>query len=687
MRRLARWLLGVAVLLVAAAWIREQGPSYSSAVISMGRCCVLRDEFGIPTIEAANRLTQFEAQGYATAADRIFQMDWSRRQLLGQTAEVLGKSAIVRDFQTRALGVEACAESLFAQLGDDERAACAAYAGGVNYWLLHHRKLLPPEFRRLGYRPRPWKPTDCLVIWRGMALTLGDLTDDLEAEKLRAVGSNGWAIAGSRTLSRHPILAGDPHLAQTVPGALHEVHFAGPGGAAIGWAIPGVPGLVMGRNRAVAFTPTAFSGDASDIFTFPFDPTNPERYESTEGWLETRRMRPLVWVRLWGPIAIPVFWQPIEQTPWGPVIGREAGRLRTLRWEGASPIPGEGLITVHTMDLGSVEEARSLLRRHGLPDINVICADTAGAIGHFRAARLPRRVEHRTPRDGLDPALAWHGVYDFDELPHDVNPDIGFVASGNGPPPTTDLYLGYDYLVPREKRIRSLLAPRTDWTVGAVHDIQNDHVSEPARDDARQRLAAMDSDSLSDIAGSILPILDRWDGRAETDSVGTALYRAWQACGSGAAALNIAVSWLERRYGADRTRWGWGRMHQARLAHALNDIDSTWSVAPFPRAGDRATIDVAGYARFDTTAAIPARVTHGPAARWITELSPGGETWGVLLPGEAESFGNPHRLDQLELWRTGRLRRIPPPGELPDSVTTVEWLPDAVLKGFGGGRH
>jgi len=677
LRRRTWWLLCLAVLVVAVAWIWIRGPIYPTGATTTDGSRILRDEYGIPTIEATSRMAQFEGQGYATAADRIFQMDWSRRQLLGQTAEVLGRRTIVRDFQTRALGVEACAESLFWQLTSEDRLACEAYAAGVNRWLFRHRGALPPEFRRLGYRPRPWKATDCLAIWRGMALTLGDLTDDLEAEKLRAVGSNGWALAGSRTMSGHPILAGDPHLAQTVPGALHEVRFVGAGGAAVGWAIPGVPGLVMGRNRAVAFTPTAFSGDASDVFTFPIDPDNPRRYQAPGGWIETQQVRPLVWLKLWGPIAIPVFWQAIEQTPWGPVIGREAGRLRTLSWQGAHPISGEGLITLHTMTLGKVDDVRALLQRHGLPDINVICADTAGAIAHFRAARLPRRVEHRTPRDGLDAKLSWHGAYDFDELPHEVNPDTGFVASGNGPPPKSDLYLGFDYLVPREARIRMLLAARRDWTVDSVHDVQNDHVSVPARDDAAARLAAVDRDSLSAASRNILPILARWDGRAEIDSVGTTIYRAWQACGAGAAALNAAVNWLERRYGGDPMAWSWGRVHQSRIAHALHDVDSTWSVTPFPRAGDRATIDVAGYARFDTAAAIPARATHGPAARWITDLAPGGETWGVLMPGEVESPGSRHRLDQLEFWKTGRLRRIPSPGELPDSVASEEWLIDS----------
>jgi penicillin amidase len=680
-------LLGVAVVMTFH-WIRETWFAYPVTPISAGKerpaPRIVRDEFGIPTLEADefrietleadDRAGLFEAQGYATASDRMFQMDWSRRQLLGQTAEVLGKSSIVRDFQTRALRVEACAAALYEQLSSEERAACTAYARGVNVWLQRHAGDLPAEFKRLGFRPRPWKATDCLAIWRGMAITLGDLTDDLDAERPRAVGSNGWAVAGTRTYSGRPLLAGDPHLFQSVPGAFHEVRFVWQGGGAVGWAIPGVPGLVMGRTRGVAFTPTAFSGDASDVFTFPLDAKNPKRFETRNGWLKTGATRPLVWLRLHGPLAIPVFWQAIETTPWGPVIGRQDGRLRTLRWSGMNPLPGEGLITVGTLDLESVDDARRLLRRQGLPDINVICADTTGSIAHFRVARLPRRVEHRTPRDAMDDSLEWHGTWEFDELPHEVDPPIGFVASGNGPPPAGGAYLGFDYLVPREKRIRERLATAIDWTPEGIHELQNDHVSEPARDECAARLATLDADSLSPAAAAILPALRAYDGRAEVDSIGPTIFRSWKSFGGGAAALNGAVAWLGRRLGPDPAGWRWGRIHQAVIRHALSDIDSSWNVPPFPRAGDRATIDVAGYTKFDTSAAFPAASTHGPAARWITDLSPGGATWAVLLAGESGLPESPHRLDQLEMWRTGALRKVPPPGEMPANPVSEEYL-------------
>lgn len=700
-----RWVgVVIAILLAGAvlAFWHERGPSYPDDDFP-GAATIFRDERGIPTVVAAERAALYAGQGYATAEDRIFQMDWSRRRLLGQTAEVLGSETIVADFQSRALGIEACAKALYAQLSDREREAVDAYAAGVNHWLAHNRDRLPAEFARLDVRPRPWRPIDCLVIYRGMALTLTDLTDDLDAERDAGVGSNGWAVAGSRSASGYPILAGDPHLAQTVPGALHEMRLTlatgpavavsgggpdgtggAPGGvglavdggaegpAAIGWAIPGVPGISIGRSRAVAFTVTAFSGDASDIFTFPIDPKNPKRYQTPEGWRVVESVKPRVWLRLWGPFAVPVFWQEIETTPWGPVIGRQDGRLRTLRWAGAEPLPGEGLVSAGTLDASSVADIETLLRRQGLPDVNLICADTAGVIAHYRVARLPRRPEHRLPRDGMDPSLDWNGVYDFDELPHEVDPDAGFVASGNGPPPaSTKIYLGFDFLVPREARIRSVLAAARNWSAEAFDRLQDDHVSEPARDDAAARLSTLAVDSLNARALAALPILARWDGAGEVDSVGPSLYRAWQALGPGAAGLNAAVDWLAGRYGPDMASWNWGRLHRAVIRHPLGEIDTTWNVPPFPRAGDRATIDVAGYARFDTAASIPARVTHGPALRWMTELRPGGGAWGVSLPGQSERTDSPHRTDQLEMWRSGQLRRIPGPGEIRTSTSVV----------------
>src|SRR5215467_1312510 len=65
---------------------------------------IRRDDRGIPYIEAKNYEDLFFAQGYATASDRLWQMDLLRRTARGELAEVLGSAALEQDKQHRTLG-------------------------------------------------------------------------------------------------------------------------------------------------------------------------------------------------------------------------------------------------------------------------------------------------------------------------------------------------------------------------------------------------------------------------------------------------------------------------------------------------------------------------------------------------------------------------------------------------------
>ena len=198
---------------------------------------------------------------------------------------------------------------------------------------------------------------------------------------------------------------------------------------------------------------------------------------------------------------------------------------------------------------------------------------------------------------------------------------------------------------------------------------QRDTLVPKARETVDRRLGGLDRTALSPVAREAMARLVEWDGRADTAAVAPTLYRAWGAFGEDGPALERACRWLARRYGADQTGWTWGRVHQARIEHPLAELDSTWNPPLFPRAGDRGTLNVAGYARFDTMATPPLVVTHGPALRFVTDFAVGGETRGVLMPGVSGDPDSPHRLDQLDDWRSGRLRALSAPGVRPTGTT------------------
>ena len=130
---------------------------------------IYRDERGIPYIEAQNDEDLYFAQGYATAADRLWQMDLFRRTVRGELSEVLGVGpnnlALDQDKLHRTYGFTQAAEAEFAASSPRTRAVLEAYARGVNaYAASLDPKSMPPEFQILQYSFRPWTPTDSLAV-------------------------------------------------------------------------------------------------------------------------------------------------------------------------------------------------------------------------------------------------------------------------------------------------------------------------------------------------------------------------------------------------------------------------------------------------------------------------------------------------------------------------------------------
>src|ERR1700691_274861 len=158
--RVIAWVAGVLVLLALGilGWLNSvargalppldgklQVPGLTASVE------VLRDDHGIPTIDAANLDDLFFAQGYVTAQDRLFQMDGMRRYAAGELAEVVGPDVLEHDRQQRILGMRIAARKTIDTLSADDRARIEAYARGVNAFIESHRDHLPIEFRILRY--------------------------------------------------------------------------------------------------------------------------------------------------------------------------------------------------------------------------------------------------------------------------------------------------------------------------------------------------------------------------------------------------------------------------------------------------------------------------------------------------------------------------------------------------------
>ncbi|HUI73216.1 MAG TPA: penicillin acylase family protein, partial [Spirochaetia bacterium] len=162
---------------------------------------VLRDRYGVPHIRATSMHDLFFAQGYVTAQDRFWQMEFWRRIGSGRLSELFGKKTLGADIFLRTAGFRRAAERDFKAMDADEKAVLAAYADGVNAYLSNRKpRQLGLEFALLRLRGvpvkiSPWEPLDSLTWLKIMALDLGanmrkelytmDLIQSMGLEKTR----------------------------------------------------------------------------------------------------------------------------------------------------------------------------------------------------------------------------------------------------------------------------------------------------------------------------------------------------------------------------------------------------------------------------------------------------------------------------------------------------------------------
>lgn len=191
MRRLPRWLLFIAFVLVLAVGAlsslgvvnaRQSFPETEGKVVLSslaGPVEVLRDAHGVPHVYADNAEDLFAAQGYVQAQDRFFEMDFRRHVTAGRLAELFGSSQVETDAFIRTLGWRRVAEQELKLLSPTTRRYLDAYAAGVNAYIRGRASAeLSLEYQVLAltgpdYTPAPWTAVDSIAWLKAMAWDLG----------------------------------------------------------------------------------------------------------------------------------------------------------------------------------------------------------------------------------------------------------------------------------------------------------------------------------------------------------------------------------------------------------------------------------------------------------------------------------------------------------------------------------
>ena len=532
----------IALILLAVYWYALRPlPKIAGQMAApvSGYASIRRDERGVPHIEAASWQDALFLQGFATAQDRLWQMDTLRRFGAGELAEVFGKAALPSDQRSRAMRMRALAENNAAHLSGDARTAMIEYARGVNYFIETNRGRYSLEFSLPGheYDPKPWTPTDSMLVGLVMYRDLtdsstfeyekGQLLRSADAGKVRILfpmsqgarlspGSNAWAVSGAHSATGKPLLANDPHLAYGIPGTWHLVHLKSPGLNVSGAALPGVPCVITGHNEQIAWGVTNMQTDVMDLYAEQLD----ERtgHYVFQGKTEQAILnRQVIGVRGGKPAEINNW-----VTRHGPVVLHSGGQNLSLRWSAAD---GFSFPFLAIDRASNWKEFRAPLRDYWGPGQNFVFADRAGNIGYQATGRMPVRGDGKTviysdaPLDGASGAAEWTGYIPFEQMPSLYNPASGIIATANQNP----FPEGFPFAVPgsyadryRIGQIRSLLSARDGWKARQMIAVQKDVYS--AYDDflAKQVVKAIGSSPAGGL-GEVLDILRSWNGQMEHD--------------------------------------------------------------------------------------------------------------------------------------------------------------------------
>jgi penicillin amidase len=738
-------VLGAATFVVGYVYLRQSLPRLEGEipVAGLGAAVqILRDGYGVPHIFAQSERDAHFALGFVHAQDRLWQLEMNRRIAAGRLSEVIGAGGVETDRFMRTLGVRRAAQANLAHLDEATRGALDAYAAGVNAFLAT-RPVLPPEFLLLRTKPEPWGPVDSIAWLKMMAWDLGgnwrnellrmhlartlplariheflppypgdappeirdlkSIYEGLEREPARIAvgsdpdfvpGSNSWAVSGARSTSGKPMLANDPHLGLTAPPVWYLAHLNAPGFDVIGASLPGMPGVLVGRNDRIAWGFTSTGADVQDLYLEKLDhlgnyltPEGPRPFEVFSdsirvkgGADEALQVR----VSRHGPVISDVVRGALELTP--------RGHAMALAW---TALAGDDLTMQAAISLGrsrSWQEFEVSLRDLHAPQQTVTYADVEGNTGFIAAGRVPVRkpdndLKGLAPAPGWDARYDWAGYLAFEALPRALNPAGGTVVSANHKvtPAGYPHHITFEWQPPyRARRIEELLQKAAKHSAQSFARMQLDSVSLAVRELMPHLLSTKPKD---DAARDALKMLAAWDGAMEagrpeplvvtawwrelaralySDELGEAFRENWSpravfvgnALRGNAAwcddvrsprvegceellseSLDKALRDLKRRFGDDPQSWKWGEAHPAQHRHrpfSRQALLARFFDIRVPSPGDAYSINV-GRSDFSDDAA-PYANRHAASYRGIYDLA---DPQGSLFIHSGGQSGNP----------------------------------------------
>jgi acyl-homoserine-lactone acylase len=670
---------------------------------------IIRDTWGIAHVYGHTDADAVFGAIYAQAEDDFNRVETNYITAMGRSAEYRGEPAIWEDLRMKLFIRPDSLKVWYAKSPGWLQALMTSWADGLNYYLYSHPNVTPKVIKR--FEP-----------WMALSFSEGSIGGDIETISLRDLeefyggrtpradgsaqenldaeprGSNGIAIAPSRTANGHTLLLINPHTSFFFRSELHMVSEQGLN--AYGASTWGQFFIYQGFNENVGWMHTSSNVDNIDEY------------------LETTEKRGDGYVYRFGAVERPVTIDTIAipyttsrgmqtrrivvyRTHHGPVVRQADGKWVTVRLM-QNPITALTQSYVRTK-ARDITEFRRTMDLHTNSSNNTIFASSGGDIAYFHANFIPKRdpsFDWSKPVDGSNPATEWGPLLSVDESPLVVNPPNGWVYNTNNWP--------YSAAGPGNSPSQSEFPAYVDRGAENFRGLHAMRVLAGQKKFTLESLRASAFDSfLPGFAALLPPLFAAYDALPATDSMRArvkepiALLRAWDVRWSAASVpTSVAVFWGEelgrrvreeavdadlplddymvsRATGAERlralaaamdtltTRFGtwrtpWGEIN--RFQRLTDDI-----VHPFTDSGPSIPVPFTS-ARWGSLASFGARSyrgskkiygTSGNSFVAVVEFGPDSvRARAVTAGGESGDPKSPHFIDQAQRYASGDLREV-----------------------------
>jgi len=516
--------------------------------------------------------------------------------------------------------------------------------------------------------------------------------------------SNNWVIAPDRTSGGGAILANDPHVHDShFPSDFYLVHLKCPRYDVTGAQVAGVPGIVAGYNKNIAWGLTNNGADMADLFVEKVDlGKKTYRFQGKEVRLGEKKT--VITVKGKGAREVTLLYA--GRRPLLHQVFDDLGEVVSMDWTGYDGLDIQGFMMIHSAR--GYDEYLTAAKRIRLTPQNMVYADDKGTIAWRVVGSLPKRVKGtgNFPADGTKVKGNWEGSIPDDAYPSVKNPRAGYVITANnlttrnfphelnGTYAPRYRYLAIDRMVKMKKEhsLEDMLAMQND-----VHSVLAGKVKgliaslvNPGSDArvkrALEMVRAWDGAAPMDSAPAAISntFLMRFMYRTFADELGEALAAEYVGqryislerffellekksdffddtstpaketpADIAAAAFRESLDLLEKAQGTARMeRWTWGKVHVIKFDHPLGAsklLRPLVSHGPLAMDGDGETNRRAGFLEV-----APPYITYIAAGmRMAVQFDPGPRGRLMLVTGENEYFMGPHDTDMIDAWMKG----------------------------------